>query len=51
MLCGLALEIVGYVSRVMLHNSPFDRNDFLISLICLTIAPGRLSIRCAYYFQ
>ena len=40
MLCGLALEIVGYVSRVMLNSSPFNNNDFLIYLICLTIAPG-----------
>ena len=34
---GLLLEIIGYVARVMLHSSPFDNNDFLMYLICLTI--------------
>ncbi|WPG99733.1 Hypothetical protein R9X50_00255200 [Acrodontium crateriforme] len=39
MFCGLLLEVIGYVARVMLHGSPFDANPFLIYLICLTIAP------------
>ena len=43
MILGLALELIGYVARVMLHNSPFDNNDFLMYLICLTIAPALLS--------
>ncbi|TAQ89123.1 hypothetical protein B7494_g2515 [Chlorociboria aeruginascens] len=43
MLCGLILEIVGYIGRVLLHNSPFDNNLFLIYLICLTIAPAFLT--------
>lgn len=43
MILGLTLEIIGYVARVMLHNSPFDNNDFLMSLVCLTIAPALLS--------
>jgi len=43
MIFGLALEIVGYVSRIMLHSSPFDNNDFLIYLVCLTIAPAFLT--------
>jgi hypothetical protein len=30
MLCGLALEIVGYAGRLMLHNNPFDFNNFLM---------------------
>lgn len=43
MILGLILELIGYVARVMLHNSPFNNNDFLIYLICLTIAPALLS--------
>lgn len=30
MFFGLALEVVGYVSRVMLHDSPFAANPFLM---------------------
>jgi hypothetical protein len=30
MLCGLVLEIIGYVGRVMLHQNPFDFNNFLM---------------------
>jgi hypothetical protein len=30
MLCGLALEIVGYAGRLMLHNNPFNFNNFLM---------------------
>ncbi|KAH8804861.1 putative RTA1 domain protein [Xylogone sp. PMI_703] len=37
---GLLLEIVGYVGRVGLHNDPFSFNDFVIQLVCLTIAPA-----------
>jgi hypothetical protein len=43
MTLGLVLEIIGYAARVMLHNSPFNNNDFLMSLVCLTIAPALLS--------
>lgn len=43
MVLGLVAEIIGYVARVMLHNSPFNNNDFLTYLICLTIAPALLS--------
>ncbi|KUJ18266.1 RTA1-domain-containing protein [Mollisia scopiformis] len=43
MVLGLVAEIIGYVGRIMLHNSPFDNNDFLTYLICLTIAPALLS--------
>jgi hypothetical protein len=43
MILGLLLEIVGYVARVMLNGSPFNNNDFLMYLICLTIAPALLS--------
>ena len=30
MIIGLALEVLGYVSRVLLHNNPFDDNAFLM---------------------
>jgi hypothetical protein len=43
MVTGLVLEVIGYVGRVMLHNSPFNNNDFLIYLVTLTIAPALLS--------
>ncbi|KAK3115226.1 phospholipid-translocating ATPase rsb1 [Teratosphaeriaceae sp. CCFEE 6253] len=39
MVMGLALEVVGYANRVLLHNNPFNGNAFLIYLITLTIAP------------
>lgn len=43
MVLGLLAEVIGYVARVLLHNSPFNNNDFLMYLICLTIAPALLS--------
>jgi len=43
MLFGLALEVVGYVARIMIHTSPFDNNNFLMYLVCLTIAPAFLT--------
>lgn len=42
-ICGFALETVGYVARILLHNNPFDNNMFIIYLVCLTIAPAFLS--------
>ena len=38
--CGISLEIVGYVGRILLHDNPFDLNSFIIYLVCLTIAPA-----------
>jgi hypothetical protein len=32
MVCGLILEVLGYASRIMLHNNPFNDNAFLIYL-------------------
>ncbi|KAF2666085.1 RTA1-domain-containing protein [Microthyrium microscopicum] len=43
MICGLILEVIGYVGRIMLHNNPFDFNNFLIYLIPLTIGPAFLT--------
>ncbi|KAJ4986011.1 parasitic phase-specific protein psp-1-like protein [Stagonosporopsis vannaccii] len=36
---GCALEIAGYVGRIMLHGNPFDFNAFLVNLVPITIAP------------
>lgn len=30
MICGLLLEVVGYVGRIMLHNNPFNFNNFIM---------------------
>jgi hypothetical protein len=45
MFFGLVGEIVGYAARVALNKSPFDPtgNDFIIYIVCLTIAPAFLS--------
>lgn len=32
MSAGCALEIAGYVGRIMLHDNPFDFNAFLVNL-------------------
>ena len=34
-----ALEVIGYVGRVLIEINPSDNNAFLIYLICVTIAP------------
>lgn len=45
MVLGLIGEVIGYYARVMLHNNPFDPtgNNFIIYLVCLTIAPAFFS--------
>ncbi|KAK0107329.1 hypothetical protein ONS95_004023 [Cadophora gregata] len=43
MVMGLLLEVIGYVGRVLLHNDPFNDNNFLMYLVTLTIAPALLS--------
>jgi hypothetical protein len=45
MFFGLAGEIIGYIGRLLLYQNPFDPtgNNFLIYLVCLTIAPAFLS--------
>lgn len=35
MLCGLILEVLGYVGRIMLHNDPFNFNNFLLYVILM----------------
>jgi hypothetical protein len=40
---GLVLEIIGYIARIMMNSNPFNKNSFLLYLICLTIAPALIS--------
>ena len=51
MVLGLLLEVIGYVARIMLHNSPFDNNNFLMYLVTLTIAPALLSASVSTIFS
>ena len=41
---GLALEIVGYLGRILLHFNVFDFNNFIIYIVCLTIGPAFLPL-------
>ena len=43
MLCGCALEILGYVARIQLHYNDFDNNHFIVYLVGLTIGPAFFS--------
>ena len=43
MFLGLLAEIIGYVARILLNSSPFDNNNFIMYLTCLTIAPALIS--------
>jgi hypothetical protein len=29
-ICGLILEVVGYAGRIMLHDNPFNFNNFIM---------------------
>ncbi|KAF3768087.1 RTA1-domain-containing protein [Cryphonectria parasitica EP155] len=40
---ALVGEIIGYVGRILLNGDPFSKNNFLIYLICLTLAPVLMS--------
>ncbi|KAJ4290547.1 hypothetical protein N0V90_010764 [Kalmusia sp. IMI 367209] len=43
MICGTAIEVIGYIGRIMSYNNPFGENPFLIQIVCLTIAPAFLA--------
>jgi hypothetical protein len=43
MVCGLGLEITGYVGRILLHDNVFENDYFIIYLVGLTIGPAFLS--------
>ncbi|KAL3425376.1 RTA1 like protein [Phlyctema vagabunda] len=40
MILGLLLEVMGYIGRILLNDSPFNNDYFLLYLITLTIAPA-----------
>jgi hypothetical protein len=40
---GMVTEVIGYIGRIMMHNNPFSKDNFLIYLVTLTIAPAFLS--------
>lgn len=40
---GLALEVVGYIGRVLLHNSPTDRTSFILFLLGTVMGPTLIS--------
>ncbi|KAK3367408.1 putative RTA1 domain protein [Lasiosphaeria ovina] len=41
--CGLLLEILGYVGRILMYYNPFKQANFMLYLVPLTIAPAFLS--------
>ncbi|KAI9748472.1 MAG: hypothetical protein M1835_001782 [Candelina submexicana] len=43
MVSGCALEVLGYIGRIMEHHNPFLENGFLMQIVCLTIAPAFLA--------
>ncbi|KAJ9206613.1 hypothetical protein DTO164E3_854 [Paecilomyces variotii] len=36
---GFALETVGYIGRIILHNNPWSSTGFKIQIVCLILAP------------
>lgn len=43
MLCGLLLELLGYVAKVMLSRDRFNKNGYVMYIIGLTLGPTFLS--------
>ncbi|KAH7378265.1 RTA1 like protein-domain-containing protein [Pyrenochaeta sp. MPI-SDFR-AT-0127] len=43
MVSGCALEVIGYVGRVLAYNDLFHEHPFLIQIVCLTIGPAFLA--------
>ncbi|KAL5001711.1 sphingoid long-chain base transporter [Aspergillus recurvatus] len=41
--CGLLLEVLGYVARIEMRSNPFIDRWFTMYMVCLTIAPAFLS--------
>ncbi|GLA75071.1 hypothetical protein AtubIFM55763_006333 [Aspergillus tubingensis] len=42
-ICGLILEVLGYIGRIYMRHNPFIDRWFIMYLVCLTIAPAFLS--------
>ena len=40
MVCGVTLEVVGYVGRVESWQNQWAQEGFLMQIVCLTIAPA-----------
>ncbi|THC95874.1 hypothetical protein EYZ11_004652 [Aspergillus tanneri] len=43
LMCGLILEVLGYVARLKMRDNPFIDRWFVMYLVCLTIAPAFFS--------
>ncbi|CAK7222874.1 hypothetical protein SBRCBS47491_005012 [Sporothrix bragantina] len=43
MICGLLLELLGYVAKVMLSHDRFNKNGYIMYIIGLTLGPTFLS--------
>jgi RTA1 like protein len=43
MVGGCMTEMVGYISRVMLNDNPYDNAGFNMQITCLTIAPALIA--------
>lgn len=40
MFAGVALEVIGYIGRILSHQNQWQENGFLMQIVCLTIAPA-----------
>jgi hypothetical protein len=43
MVCGVALEVIGYVGRILSWHNQWQQTGFLMQIVCLTIAPAFLA--------
>ena len=43
MLCGVLLEVAGYVARIFMRENPEERTPFLMDNICLILGPAFLA--------
>ena len=43
MLCGILLEVAGYVARIFMRENPEERTPFLMDNICLILGPAFLA--------
>jgi hypothetical protein len=43
MLCGVALEVIGYIGRILSWKNQWAQPGFLMQIVCLTIAPAFLA--------
>ena len=43
MVCGVALEVIGYIGRILSWHNQWQQTGFLMQIVCLTIAPAFLA--------